>query len=197
MSDPWVQIYGAGALITVNSSGNALVINGEDNSIYELDGSAFAPISDEATATDIGAGGGKVWIIGTEGSPETGYGIHRLDDSDWTLVPGAANEITVDNNGNAWVVNAANSIYHFNGAAFMPVNGVAKHIGVGGSEQSRIFVVGTDDHVYEFWPDRGAENPWAPAPDPSPETPVEAIAVDDEGRVRIVCGPNKNIYRSQ
>jgi hypothetical protein len=67
--------------------------------------------------SDIGVGGGKVWGV------DSGGKILRLDGSTWTLVPsttvGVARRVSVDPQGNSWVVNGAGDIFTWNGSAFV------------------------------------------------------------------------------
>jgi hypothetical protein len=89
----WDKIPGAaGERIAVDSSGNAWVINAQ-NGIYTFNGSAFYQVP--GSAYDIGAGGGKVWVIGTIPEPPFGYAIYRWNGSNWDKMPGQAERIAV------------------------------------------------------------------------------------------------------
>lgn len=80
-------------------------------------------------AHDVGYGGKKVWVIGTnkEGG---GYGIYRRDGSRWTKIGGSAVRIAVNGRGNAWVVNKYGNIYEYSGRRWYHRPGRAYDIGV-------------------------------------------------------------------
>jgi hypothetical protein len=67
--------------------------------------------------SDIGVGGGMLWGV------DSGGKIFRLTGSTWTLMPaatvGVARRVSVDSQGNSWVVNAEGDIFTWNGSAFV------------------------------------------------------------------------------
>jgi len=117
---PWEQIPGEAMRIAVDGSGNAWVVNAQHN-ISRFNGSVFEQIP--GAATDIGAGGGKIWVIGvTRDHSSYEDKIYRwtggMTGIPWEQIPGEATRIAVDGSGNAWAVNALHNIYRFNGSAF-------------------------------------------------------------------------------
>src|SRR5262249_3351796 len=60
--------------------------------------------------------------------------------------PGAAIRVVVDSDGYPWVLNAQNSIFHWNGAQFVQVPGAAIDIATGPPDNSghaQVWVIGT------------------------------------------------------
>jgi hypothetical protein len=95
-------------------------------------------------AHDIGVGAnGSVWVIGTNVTGG-GYGIYsyNLLANSWTNHPGGAVRIDVDPAGNPWVVNSANQIYRWTGAAWTAMPGAAVDIGIGAN--GSVWVIGTN-----------------------------------------------------
>ena len=104
----------------------------------------------DGLAKDIGFGGGKLWIIGTtiEGG---GYSIYRRDGNYWSKISGSALRITVDDDGNAYVVNNSDYIYRYNGSGWIKfMDGAAKDIGFGGG---KLWILGTgeEEEGYEIF----------------------------------------------
>lgn len=91
-----------------------------------------------ASMIAVGANG-KVWIIGNS-SVSGGYSIHRRDGSSWTTIPGGGVRITVDPNGNAWIVNNQQKIYGYNGSSFGQISGLARDISMG--SDWRLWIIG-------------------------------------------------------
>ena len=100
-------------------------------------------------ALDIGAGGEKVWVIGTDGNiyPYNPHPTRVSNPWDPFAPPTAGSKrIAVDDNGNAWVVNAQGNIYRFDGVGtFQQIPGAAVDIGAGGG---KVWVIGTDGNIY-------------------------------------------------
>src|ERR1700749_1946213 len=96
-------------------------------------------------ATEIAAGGGQVWMIGTHpGSPNGG--IYQWTGNGWKRQPGdqqsgAAVKIAVDSSGNPWVINSQNKIYVWRGKRWDLIQtGAATEIAAGGSQ---VWMIGT------------------------------------------------------
>lgn len=95
------------------------------------DPNAVAWTLKDGAARDVGIGAdGSVWVIGTNSVPG-GYPIWRRVNNAWVNVPGGAERIAVDPQGNAWVVNNTQNIFRFDGAKWITLNGSARDIGVG------------------------------------------------------------------
>jgi hypothetical protein len=133
----WVKQPGTGTQIAVSPTGDAWVVNhlGE---IFYWNGTAFESAPGGACATWIGVGPnafgskfGDPWILGChEGA--SGYNIYQLQGSTWVQQPGSAVRIAVSPEGIPWVVNAAGSIFYWNGSRFVanPAGGCATDIAV-------------------------------------------------------------------
>jgi hypothetical protein len=92
-------------------------------------------------ATDIGIGGGAVWVTGTR-PVDGGYEIFRLGRSrQWHAVEGGATEISVDAFGNPWAVNSNGEIFYLQGN-WRKLPGAAHDIGV--SAAGSVWVIGVD-----------------------------------------------------
>ncbi len=124
-------------------------------------------------AADIAAGAdGNVWFTTSSGA------IYHVTSSGPVLVPGAATRLTVDPNGVPWLVNASNSIYRRNGAAWEKMPGTAYDIGAGGN---KVWILGSS-YIPAYWNGTG----WTPLTG-APTNPAR-IAVDPSGNPWIVRG---------
>jgi tectonin-like protein len=138
----WKVYPGAGVRIAVDSSGSPWVVN-SNHEIYRWSGGAGGQWSKlPGSATDIGAGGGAVWVLGTN-AVDGGYGVWRWNGSDWSSVDGAAVHIAVDSKGHPWVVNSSHTIFSYqpSTATWKAMSGSATSIGAG----STVWVTGTDE----------------------------------------------------
>ena len=133
----WTKIPGSAVRITVDDNGNAYVVNKNDH-IFRHDGTRWHLM--DGRAKDIGFGGGKLWVIGTnkEGG---GYGIYRRDGHKWTKIPGSAARIDVNDDGNAMVTNKYDNIYQYHGTGWWRINGKAKDVGIA---KNHLWVIGTN-----------------------------------------------------
>ncbi|MGA1278483.1 MAG: LamG-like jellyroll fold domain-containing protein, partial [Candidatus Kapaibacteriota bacterium] len=92
------------------------------------------------SAHDIAAGNGDtIWAIGTD-KEIGGYGIHKWDGYGWTKITGGAVRISVDLNGNPWVVNSFGNIFHFKENNWVLMPGLASDIGNG--NDGSIWIIG-------------------------------------------------------
>jgi streptogramin lyase len=140
-------------------------------------------------ARDVGVGAdGSVWVIGTNAVPG-GYGIYRRANNTWTNIPGGAERIAVDPQGNAWVVNSTNNIFRFEGSRWVQTTGGARDIGVGAN--GTVWVIGTNAEAggYGIYrsTDKGAN--WTKIPGSAVR-----VSVDAKGNGWVVNNAN-NIFR--
>lgn len=140
-------------------------------------------------ARDVGVGAdGSVWVIGTNAVPG-GYGIYRRTNNTWANIPGGAERIAVDPQGNAWVVNNSNVIFRYDGARWLTVNGLARDIGVGAN--GTVWVIGAPAEAggYGIYrsTDKGVN--WTKIPGAAVR-----VSVDPQGNAWVVNSSN-NIYR--
>jgi hypothetical protein len=95
-------------------------------------------------ASDIGMGGGEIWIAGDDGIP------YRYDNFTRTFekMPGEnVVNITVDSSGVPWVTITNRDIYRWNGSSWKKMPGQALDIAAGGG---KVWCIGTDRQTYEF-----------------------------------------------
>jgi hypothetical protein len=134
----WDAVSGGATEITVDQTGNPWVVN-DQGSIYRWQGGRFELLPGKAN--DIGAGGGKVFIIG-QNPVRGGFGIYRWDGGGkWSSLPGGAVRIAADQDGIPWVVNEAGSIFMWDQGKWAPISGRANDIACNGNQ---VFVVGKD-----------------------------------------------------
>jgi hypothetical protein len=92
-------------------------------------------------ATDIGVGGGSVWVTGNTGD-SNGYSIFRWERGNWQHIDGSAVAISVDSNGRPWVVNRHGDIF-YRDYSWHKLPGAARDIAVGGDNNS-VWVIGVE-----------------------------------------------------
>lgn len=94
---------------------------------------------------------GATWIISADGSPNGT--IQRSVGLALVTVPGAAVRIAVDPLGNAWVVNSAGDLYHWEKPATAPATWVLsnlKAMDVGVGANGAVWAVGADHRIMGF-----------------------------------------------
>ncbi|MDP9199388.1 MAG: hypothetical protein M3O07_09275 [Pseudomonadota bacterium] len=182
-NNTWVNVPGGAERIAVDPQGNAWVVN-NTNTISRFDGSQWVTVSGQ-TARDIGVGAnGTVWAIGTV-AEAGGYAIHRSTDkgASWVKIPGSAVRVSVDPQGNGWVVNNTNNIFRFDGSKWVQLTGAATDVGIGADGAA--WVIGTDNGIY-----RWENNNWAKKPGGAAQ-----IAAGPHGAVWVVNQGNQ-IYQA-
>jgi len=93
-------------------------------------------------AYDIGVGAsGQMWVIGRN-AEAGGWGIYRWSGKAYNKIPGSALRISIDKDGNAWVVNKYKQIYFYNGSRWIRKPGAAMDVGCG--SEGTTWVVGTN-----------------------------------------------------
>jgi len=144
----WTNIPGGAQRIAVDATGNAWIVN-STQTIFRYDGSKWVVVNGQARDVGVGAHG-TVWLIGNNAQGGGNYDIYRSTDrgANWTRIPGAAVRISVDPAGNAWVVNAANNIFRYNGTQWVQTPGSAQDVGVG--SDGAIWVIGADNGIYRW-----------------------------------------------
>jgi len=91
------------------------------------------------SGTDIGIGGRKIWLTGTNKVPG-GYGIFHFEAGDWQAVDGGAVAITADSLGRPWVINNKGEIFYRQGN-WQKIPGAGRDIAAGGGHN--VWIVGT------------------------------------------------------
>jgi hypothetical protein len=83
------------------------------------------------------------WMIGGDSHGDGNYSIYKYKSGNWGIVPGGANrDITVDQSGNAWVINSSSVIYWWNGSSFQAFDG---------SQNWNTVAVGNPHNQFEIW----------------------------------------------
>ena len=163
-----------------------------------IGGTTLAPTATVATvswaltdgaAHDVGVGAnGSVWVIGTNPVPG-GYTIWRRVNNAWVNVPGGAVRIAVDPQGNAWVVNATQNIFRYDGTNWQLTTGAARDVAVGAN--GTVWMIGNNPEAggYGIYrsTDKGAN--WTKVPGSALR-----ISVDPQGNAWVVNNTN-NIFR--
>jgi Tectonin domain len=103
----WVEVGGGAVRIAAGTEGRPWVVN-SDGRVFRMDGGSWTALP--GTARDVGAGGGRVWIVGTNPVPG-GYGIRVFDGVDWDPVPGGGVAISAGRDGDPWLVNSYGEIF--------------------------------------------------------------------------------------
>lgn len=160
----YTQVSGAAVDVAADGSGNAWLINATGN-IYEYNPTTGAvmhvnalrahtkhrgivPIGGRVHAdgytqapgsgSDIAALGSTVWVLGNVCNSAGDCPIYRSINSgqNWTQVAGSAKDISIDQSGNAWIVNSAGYIYHYSPSAggFAQVGGSGSDVAAGGTQ---------------------------------------------------------------
>lgn len=171
----------------------------------DLQGLLASPYTDwsvnpHGTATDIGIGGGEVWITGT-GAVNGGFPIFRKQANDtWgTQIGGGAVRVAVTPNGIPWIVNSTFNIFRRRGVTSTnrngtdwgaaPLPGGATDIAIGSQNNTTglpvVFIIGTDDagggnHSLFNWDWRDSD--W----DYNPGIAATNVAVDSDGNPWVV-----------
>jgi hypothetical protein len=108
----WDQIPNAGAeRVAVDSQGNPWVIN-SNHEIFTYKGKTFVQVT--GAALDIGAGSGRVYIVGTDrvAPGARDHNVYSWNGSDWDQIPNAgAERVALDLKG-TWVINSQHDIYY-------------------------------------------------------------------------------------
>ena len=125
----WDVIPTSGVRVAVDPQGNPWVAEA-DNQLWIYRGSRWYLMGQ---AIDVGIGAeGSVYIVGDTPNGPGGNAIYKRVGNGWEQILGAAVRISVDPNGNPWVVNAEGKVYRsFDGRSFSQVPGSATDIGIG------------------------------------------------------------------
>jgi hypothetical protein len=143
-------------------------------------------------ARDIGAGGGEIYVLGSNRQPG-GFGIWRLDRGKWTSVQGGAYRIAVDTTGAPWVTQEDGRIWMLERGKWESVYGRANDIAANGN---RVFAIGQNATkggfgIYEWNPGGEGGNPWEIIPGGAVR-----IAADAQGMPWVVNDVG-HIFRGQ
>ena len=116
--------------IDVDPSGNAWLVN-NSGGIFWWNGSAWENRNNSYPYfTDVGVeANDSAWAIGQTGVVVGGGFIYRWNGSGWTQMPGAAQRVSVDMYGNAWLVNSGHNVYRWNGSGWQLLPGLANDVG--------------------------------------------------------------------
>lgn len=104
----WDGIAGGGVVIAVDSTGKPWVINNQQK-IYRYLGHGHYQQMPGA-ATDIAAGGGKVWALGTN-HYGSGYQLYLWNGSIFVPYPAGGKVLAVDSTGMPWLIDGQKHIW--------------------------------------------------------------------------------------
>jgi hypothetical protein len=144
------QMPAAAVRVAVGPGGHPWVVNA-GGEIFRWTGNNWLRLS--GWASDIGSNGnGVIWVIGSGGLP------YRWNDaaSDWVSGSGAGVSISVDPQGNPWVVNAQQQIWRHTGSDWQLLPGAGTDLAIAGDGTA--FVIGSGGQVWRL--PKGASN-WA------------------------------------
>ncbi|MDB5103387.1 MAG: hypothetical protein JWP91_1076 [Fibrobacteres bacterium] len=139
----WTLIPGASVAVDVDAAGNAWVVSSLGTLFY-YNYTAWVGREQSKQFVDIGVSGmtnvfGLVKAAGAADHP-----VYKWTGSVWSPFPGASGtRITVDNNGNPWVVASTGAIKRWTGTAWENLSGAARDIGAG--SDGRVYIVGADN----------------------------------------------------
>ena len=134
-------------------------------------------------ALDIGAGGGAVWVIGTNNA------VYRYNgQGGWQRIPNAvSHQVSVDDAGSPWVVHSNHNIYKFDGSTFTHVPGQ-------GRDGGAVWVIGSRGRTIHRYNGEG-ENSWDTIEPGQPGTEgIVHVAVDNTGNAWVITDGTR-IYR--
>lgn len=103
----WVRVEGGAVRIAVDRNGSPWVVNNKQE-IFRFSNGRWIQLP--GAARDIAAGGGAIWVVGTN-PQDGGFGVFSWNGRDWEPVEGGARRIAVDNFGNPVVVNSNADIF--------------------------------------------------------------------------------------
>ena len=143
------------------------------------------------TASDIGMGGGTLWMIGS-GAATGDQSVYRWDGKAWIDMKGKAVRLDVTPEGYAWVVNDKGEIWRHDGRAWNRVPGIAKDIGIGAN--GAVWVIGAGATAGGFEIFRWNNGNWQKMPGGGTRIDVDpqgnAWVVSDGGDVFRYTGSN-------
>jgi len=105
----WERMPGAGVRIAVDDRGVAWLVN-DRGDIFRWEGMGWRQLPGQAV--DIGAGGGRVWIVSRRRAPG-GFEVYQLTGGGWRPAGGAGVAIAVDDGGRPWLVNDRGDIFRW------------------------------------------------------------------------------------
>ncbi len=89
-----------------------------------------SPFSGAARQVSIGANG-AMWAIGTD-AVNGGYGVYDYTIGNWNEISGVgAVNISVDSQGDPWIVNDSSQIFHWQNGSFVQMPGLALQVAAG------------------------------------------------------------------
>ncbi len=134
---------GSARIVDVDDQGAAWVIN--NNLIYKrINGNNGSWTQETGAGVDIGIGGNRVYVIGTNKNLYL-----RRSNGGYDNLGGIVERVDVDSQGRAWVINSAGDIFINDGSGFQKLPGSA--IDVGCSSRGDVYVIGSTDRKIYRW----------------------------------------------
>lgn len=131
---------------------------------------------------DIGANG-STFAIGGKNDPHPSNGwVYRWEGGNWKKFSGYGKRITVDKDGNPWLVNASNEIWRFSAGSWRKLPGSAIDIDAGANGD--VYMLGTDAPA----PGQGTVHKWSGTAWTKIGGYGQRITVDPSGNVWLVNG---------
>lgn len=133
-SNSWQSMSGSGVDIAVDGTGNAWLVNSIGN-IYKYNASTGGWNGMPGTASDIAIGNNQVWALSKSCSPDCSVFRFTSSSNSWQTMPGSGVDVSVDEAGNAWIVNSAGNIYKYDAASasgWDQIPGQASDLAAGG-----------------------------------------------------------------
>ena len=176
----WAEASGSKARRIDVAADETPWITNTDDDIFKFRGGNWQEMP--GTARDIGIGDETVWITGSDKS------IYRWNEEsfDWGEVSGSGDEITVDDDGNPWIINEKNDIFKYQGGNWQEMPGAAIDIAAG--PDGSVWIVGTNESIYK-WSEDGFD--WRQV-----SGTARRITVQDDGTPWIVNDSN-DIYKGR
>jgi len=170
----WIQIAGSAQDISIDNAGKAWVANA-GGQMYVRNGNSWAFVRNNVQ--DVGAGR----IVSTTGTNNSilSKGNNTAPFNTFSVLPGSAVRVDVDNQNRTWVVNGANQIYRRDGGSWTRIPGNAVDIGCSGTSGT-ICRVDTAGNIHRY----NANNTWARLSGGG----ATRVDIDKQGRPWVVSG---------
>ena len=158
---PWERLPGTLQQVSVNSTGQAVAVNGA-GVIYQWQNGAWVQLNGTLKQVSISADG-AIWGVNSSDR------IYRRDGATWTQIPGALRQVSAARNGRAIGVNSAENIWSWNGA-WTQIPGTLRQVSAGPNNTA--WGVNTHNNIW-YWNGSWTQIPGA----------MSQVAVGDDGTV--------------
>ncbi len=149
---------GAGVRVEVENDSTVWVVNSSGD-LWRGDASGYnwTQFNDltgggSVTIVDVGAGGGQLWALGGSSDGTYGYHVYKLNRTSNTwdeFTTASANRISVDNSGNAWLVNIPGQVFKYNSGAWNQI-GTTNAYGIGAGPDGQVWISDKNGSIYKW-----------------------------------------------